>query len=683
MDGIFIDEYKKDMIRTIQRINPDWSDEYIEEIIDSKLKKMNDVNISADNNVTGSRKDDVSLLAMFDWILDRKPIIAGNGTFYKPQDEAINPSGTMLNNLKAERAALKKKMFATPDSDVMKKLMLDLSQANKKVDMNSYYGGSGMPGAAFYSKWSGPATTLSAQSVISTTEQMFEAFIADNYQFVDITELCHWIEICLKDDIKFEKFIKHHTIEEVRDRLCSKIIKDSEYDDEIIESILNNLSQDEIDLLYYKNNLLQFIKDHKEISNIFEAILSSVVNGEYNGDRSHDKKVNSEYFMDPNNPPDSIVEYLKELKKYVMNYVYVNYLSFDRIYRLRNFKRRCVTVIDTDSNILSFDTIMEYILDKIVQGRTFGRPYLNNIFILVNSITYLVTEAVSRILYLYGKSSNICEKYIAQYSMKNEFFFIKLIIGTAKKRYISKILLREGNLLNPPKADIKGFDFKKSSCSDFAEAAFMKIIRNNIIDSNEVNIRGMMVDLKAFRDSIHNSILSGDTQMLQNTSVKDISAYANPASQMGLRAVIAWNYIYPDDKIEFPAKVSLLKLKAFNIEDIADLETTYPDIYNILVDKIFNDTTGLFVIHKSTVNKKTGKTTYKTESKGFQGIAIPTNRKIPEWLFPYVDWSTTINNIIAPFMPVLAIFGNRPVEEGKTYGSVNRKSNRFTNIVKF
>ena len=47
--------------------------------------------------------------------------------------------------------------------------------------------------------------------------------------------------------------------------------------------------------------------------------------------------------------------------------------------------------------------------------------------------------------------------------MKNEFFFSNLVLAKVKKRYLSKVLLREGNRLKKPKYDIKGFDFKKSS----------------------------------------------------------------------------------------------------------------------------------------------------------------------------------------------------------------------------
>ena len=66
-----------------------------------------------------------------------------------------------------------------------------------------------------------------------------------------------------------------------------------------------------------------------------------------------------------------------------------------------------------------------------------------------------------------------------------------------------------------------------------------------------------------------------------------------------------------------------------------------------------------------------------------QVLAIPSNADIPEWVRPYIDYATMINNILAPFIPVLEIFKARTVEEGKMKSGVNRKTSAFTNIVKF
>jgi hypothetical protein len=167
-------------------------------------------------------------------------------------------------------------------------------------------------------------------------------------------------------------------------------------------------------------------------------------------------------------------------------------------------------------------------------------------------------------------------------------------------------------------------------------------------------------------------------------------------------------------------------MNIFKEEDMEDLKYKYPEIYNKIINYIFNDETGMFVTKSwdngiDYVNPKKKKwyddipNKYKTKfkklgpqawnefvdkelesgdtdkmkgtmiykKKGLQVLAIPSNATIPEWALPYIDYSTMINNIIAPFEPVLEIFGAQFTEEGKTKNGVNRKTNTVTNIIKF
>lgn len=331
------------------------------------------------------------------------------------------------------------------------------------------------------------ATTHSAQEVISTAETLFEGFVADNYVFLNLTECIEWIRTVIKpfqkgDEI-MDEFIQLHSLNDVLERLHDKILYQKDNDREILERYLESFSDTELTVLYYKNNLIEFIKDHEEIQSIIidifdnienleyatkddERWFQNVVPNEYQKDfigkswKDWNKFVNSQYFMDPNDVPESIANDLYVLKEFLMKYVYCKYLSVDRIYRLKNFKRQVVTVIDTDSNILSLDTVIDYIMDDVVKNETFGRDFVNNIFICVNMLAYVLTEAVTDILLNFGEHSNIPEEYRPIYNMKNEFLFLKLIIGKTKKRYISKIVLREGNLMNPPKYDIKGLTYR-------------------------------------------------------------------------------------------------------------------------------------------------------------------------------------------------------------------------------
>ena len=737
LDSKYIQTYKKEMLENMKHMNPNWDEDKIEKVIDNMIKeRCKNPEVTLDNNYTGE-KSERSLLSVFDWVLEREPIIAGNGTFYQNQYEAENPIADMLNFFLTTRKKVKKEMFKIDDPESREYKDKDRQQGNWKINANSYYGASGAPSSAFYSAYSGPATTLSAQSVISTAKNFFEGFLADNYPFLNSSECIHWINVMLKDseDIELDEFIHMINEETLVERLCSKIIDIKSNDKEMLRDFVDSLKPREITILYYKNNMIEFIKNHQIIQDIFINIMVKVdVLPESNGHdgidlhgmsvKEYNHYVQEKAFINPNSVPENIKDDLDLFKTYIMKYVFTRYMSFDRIYRLRNFKRRVVTTIDTDSNFLSMDILVNWLLDEVIKGRTFGRDKNYNTFIIVNTIVYVITAAIEQIMLFYGKSSNIPKEFRPKYSMKNEFFLDLLVIGKAKKRYISRQVLREGNYLQPNKVDIKGFDFKKATCSDYSEKKFMGIIKNRIINSEEIDLKGMISDIREFEEEIRQSILSGEIQFLPNGSAKELAAYKNPASEQSVRGVMAWNIVEPDKPIELPSKVSLVKMNIFDESDIEELKYKNPTIYEYIMEKIFNDKTGIFVetkVDDESIRYVSGKNwidkipkkykklfadktsndwnafvdscinagkdcNYKkttVKKRGLQVLAIPSNEKIPQWAIPYIDINTMVNNIISPFKPVLELFSSKFTFEGKTRGGVNRKTEKLTNIVKF
>lgn len=748
--GNYIKKYKKRMCKIIKDINPDWDEDKIKKVITEMIdENIQNPEVTLDNNYTGETRDS-TLLSTLDWALDNedRAIIGGNFTFYLNQHEAINPTAKMLDNKLIERKRIKKRMFkADEEGNTLLAADLDRSQGNTKRLVNSYYGGSGMPSSPFYSLWSGPATTASAQGAISTAENLFEGFAADNYIFLDLTELMEWCNRVLKDYDYLDDWIELQPIPVVLERLMDKILEHEYDDEEILNEYLHSLDDSQVTFLYYKNNIFDFIEYHKEIQDIILDIFENIENLDYVdpkdddwldkvpseyvkkfrplGPKEYNKFVNKQYFMDPNDPPSSVEKSLCELNEYMMKYVYAHYLSFDRIYRLKNFNRGVVTVIDTDSNILSLDSLVNFIFDNIIRGRTFGRSSRNNEFIMVNMITYILTEAVTKVLLYFEETCNVCEEYRSKINMKNEFFFERLVIGDTKKRYISKVALREGNLVNPPKIDIKGFDFKKSTCSEYAEKYYEKLIKKYILCDGPIDVENINNEIREFKDIIRESILNGDNTFLPNASPKEMEAYKDPASEQSLRGVFAWNYLFPENMIQLPAKVSLVKLNIFTEDDIIPLKKTNPREYDIIMDKIFNDTTGMFVSkndtgkykyvnvndpewYKKIPKKKRAKfkkltpqewnayldtldledPKYKLDevevkSRGMQVIAVPSSSKIPKWLDPYIDYTTLVNNILSPFIPVMEIFGAQMLEQGKSKSGVDRKTKGFSNIIKF
>jgi len=688
----FLQSYMDEMTNIMIKMNPEWNEDDVQDEMKKIIKKDIMIpEVELDNNYTKEHTNS-SLLSVLDWAIDSKPIIAGNGTFFKRHEDSKNPIADMLDDWFYGRKAIKKEMFNIDDIYSKEYAHLDLDQGNQKVLMNSYYGSSGAQTSAFFNLWTATSTTLSAQSVISTTEQTFEAFLSDNYVFIDINECYHWMECILNEsDNTIDDWVIPATFDEVYDRIKHMVL-DWDYSyEEGLNDYLHHLTDDELTKIFYKNNLIEFTRRHEKVKQLHRKIFKNVNNYQYmedddsvipkelrqkftlskNKKKDWNKFVDKEYFYDPNDVPESILGYIKEMCDIYLKYVYVRYLSIDRIYRLKNFKRKVVTVIDTDSNILSLDTWINFLFDEVLGDESqYNRDHINNVFIAVNSITYVITNVVTDILLYYGKCSNVEEKWRPRFNMKNEFFFSKLIIGKTKKRYISKVMLREGNLIKNGKSDVKGFDFKKATTSEFAEKRYMKLINDILLVGDGIDLKKLTLELKKFREEIKESILNGDKKYLPNGNAKELEAYKDPSTNQSVRGVLSWNMTNPNNQISFPAKVSLVKMNINTPEDIEPMKDKYPDIYNIIMEGIFNDRSGIFIKR----NKKG-----EVKITGLQVLAIPSNDKIPEWAMDYIDYTTMINTILAPFKSVMEIFDLPDLQEGKT----GRKTKTISNIIKF
>lgn len=703
MKSSFLSYYKEDAVNALMDMNPEWDRKDVEELVEKEMEKhFENPSVVIDNNFKRQTSES-TLLTVMDWAIDKEPIIAGNGTFYKNQHQAENPIANMLDGMLKKRKAYKKEMFNVEDKTSQRYSDLDLLQQNQKVNANSYYGASGMKASAFFSKWSGGATTSSAQSVIATCYSTFEAFIADNFIFYDINECFNWLKEIrkqIKEDPETVSWLKPHTKKDVFEKLKNMFLHWKDSYEEPLWKYIMNLSDNEINRIYYRNRLEEFTEDHEYILNLNKLILDSVEvypllpkkiaeNKDSGWEKMIPKKFVGKFergmdynafacktaFMDPNDIPDSVEKEVKELTSFYMKYVYTRYLVFDKIYRLKNFGRKSVVVIDTDSNILALDMWIEFVFEKFAKYS--DKPKENIEFILINTITYTLTQVVTDILLYYGKCSNIPEEFRPRYNMKNEFFMRRLVISDVKKRYMSLFKLREGNLLDPPKTDIKGFDFKKSSTSDICEKIFTRLSEDYLLKSDEIDVRGLREELRNLEKDIMEDIQCGNLTYLPIANAKELSAYAEPGSEQSIRGVLTWNMIYPDSPIDLPSKVKMLKLTAFKEEDTYPLKKKNPEIYDVIIKEIFNDTSGIFI----TRSIKNGKESFN--SKGMQVLAIPSNGKIPDWVKPYIDYTSVIGTILAPFKSVTDLLKINCVSTGYKKNGVNRESEAFTNIISF
>lgn len=247
---------------------------------------------------------------------------------------------------------VKKEMFKyKPGSDEY--AALDLDQGNKKVIMNAEYGGSGAPTAAFYTKYSPAATTLMAQSIITTMAAFFEGYVGDNQKFFNVNECFDWMnKVCEKDE-KIPKWVLRPSAKEVSNRICRHFYSLNASDIPYIEGYVNNCTPDQLVYLYYANNLKTFIRNHVGIRNLLITVLSSLpkyqaaVNklpaefeGKFESPEKYNKWISNEMFLNPYQFPDCIKEPMNEFIEIVNQFVYVEYIIRSWAWSRSNNRRK-------------------------------------------------------------------------------------------------------------------------------------------------------------------------------------------------------------------------------------------------------------------------------------------------------------------------------------------------------
>ena len=234
----FKSDHIKHICETLYKIDPSLKNQDIEYIVEGIVKqKLKDPSISIDNDVLHQTQE-ISLIKLCNWVNDKRPIVSGNATFYCQPEVLESPTSNMLKSLKKGRKTVKNQMFQYKEgSDEYQ--MLDLDQGNKKVIMNAEYGGSGAPSAAFYNKYSPAATTLMAQSIITTMAAFFESYVGNNQKFYNINECFDWMErVCKKDD-KIKNWVMDHSCEEVYYRIARHFMNISDDDLRILKMYIS------------------------------------------------------------------------------------------------------------------------------------------------------------------------------------------------------------------------------------------------------------------------------------------------------------------------------------------------------------------------------------------------------------------------------------------------------------
>lgn len=649
-DHVFLKEWKKEQIKLIQQVHPEYDEDMIKDVLNKLIDKhLKNPECALNNNYLKMHAMS-TVLDIYDFIDKTKPIIAGGGVLFKNQHKCINPPSMFLDGALKKRKKIKAHLKDLKPGSY-EYMMTDLRQMTQKVIANSYYGASGNDASPFFNINTALATTSTGQALISTMMCSFESFYADNIQFYDVDDFVLYVynSIHRKDDdadLMVVKDMPNITIDDLSRKVYGLFRDKTQLRDEatkrIIAATLDGLNDYERQELFYSSNLFDFIAIPSIDKFIKEKILYK-----------------AKSFKDANNAPDEIKDNLDKLWGYLHYWVVYNHPTYNRINRLKFQKRRCVLGIDTDSNFVGIAKFVKTMMDSADLSKAECADSNQLLYIVVNTMAYILTKYTQVILRKYAALANIPDDYAHWLNMKNEFLYLRILFTENKKNYTGIVRLREGVELIPEKHDTKGLAFTKSSAAPQTKDFFSKIIKEDILYADKISGSTIIKKVKQYQRLIDESLHSGEKTFLTPLSVKNPEAYKDPAKNQGIRGTFVWNLVYPGMAIELPDTVRTVPVKMEKLSDIGNLKTTNPDIYDTLVEGVYNNPQCGFM------------------SKGISVICIPSQvDKVPDWILPYINTNKIIENNINKFHPVMKSLG---IDIQNTRAN----SPHFTNIIVF
>ena len=527
------------------------------------------------------------------------------------------------------------------------------------------------------------------QNTISSAAMGFEAFLSNNSVFVEENEVLRFIDFTVSEaDERYRLDSKLFDLFDTPDSnvLIKKVLNNCKFEIsrefyQTLLQIISNLTSYEKILLFYKNNLYEFcdtpvmkealIKIHTIVDNLLVPDVSQL---------SDDAK--------------QLVDFIWNM---MYAFVIFDHPVYDKVRKNKYTYKKSVAYQDTDSNFLVLGPWVNYIKSIIPDQVPKDKNNLQNFdFKVVNLMTIFVTRVVSCSFACLCNSMNIDDEHSKKLSMKNEFYFTRILFTSKKKRYVARPMLQEGSIIPIGKdREYKGFDFIKSTTKQDIKDFYSDMCYNDILIPEKINIEEILLKIMSFEQNMKELIRNGDRRFFKQSNLKAQKEYENPFSIQGIKAVLLWNTLNPDYAIQLPTDVDIIpiilengrkKVQAKPGQEIESSVWMVPIGIDSKTGKMkYMNNSGREMVEfaeKHPIQFQALSSEILTNpntaisAMGLNYIAMPKNTEVPfpDWLRDIIDTEKIVNDALNLFNPIMKSLGIHLVK-----GSNNTE--HFSNIV--
>jgi hypothetical protein len=260
-------------------------------------------------------------------------------------------------------------------------------------------------------------------------------------------------------------------------------------------------------------------------------------------------------------------------------------------------------------------------------------PQDNLRYSIINIAAYFCSDLVVDYLSEYTKLTGSYEEgRKCKMIMKNEFLFQRILLTRHRRNYANIQKLQEGNIV-PESASmaIMGMPINKSTLSDTIKSKLQKVLYEDILTADKVDQVKIMKKLMLLEKEIYNSIMNKETLYYKPDNIAAMNTYSKDPYQVnGIIAALIYNRMRDEDMpaINLEERNKIIKIKIdVDRKKVEKIKDDYPDKYEKFME-LFND-------------PKLG--------KKVNTMALPVDTKVPDWILPFVDFNTIINDQLKNF----------------------------------